>query len=150
MVVHYSAEPQIEDISQRLLREAIPNPSQVLENLVRRGFEQSWSSCTRCSNKVSAVWATWRSNWISVTGKPSACWGHEDCARQTCNLSLVRVYGAHALREKSICHGHIYPRTSGRRGDCWMTQYPKCPIEVDRLSSALACEEFGTSWSPLK
>jgi hypothetical protein len=40
-VVRYPAsEPQIEDILLRLLREAVPNPSPVLADLVRRGFEK--------------------------------------------------------------------------------------------------------------
>jgi len=39
-VAHYPAKPQLEDIGQRLLREAVPNPSPVLADLVRRGFEQ--------------------------------------------------------------------------------------------------------------
>jgi len=40
-VVHDAIlEPKMEDISLRLLREALPAPSPVLVDLVRRGFEQ--------------------------------------------------------------------------------------------------------------
>jgi len=36
----YAAEPQVEEISLRLLRQAISDPPPVLADIVRRGFEQ--------------------------------------------------------------------------------------------------------------